>query len=132
MKISLFVSYLLTVPVLAFFDLLWLGVVAKGFYQDKIGHLLGPVHWLPAVLFYFVYIAGIYYFVIIPNVGMGWQKVAIAGALFGFFIYATYDLTNNATMRDWPPIITVVDIAWGTILSAFIALIAAKVLSLFS
>ena len=132
MKISLFVSYLLTVPVLAFFDLLWLGVVAKGFYQDKIGHLLGPVHWLPAVLFYFVYIAGIYYFVIIPNVGMGWQKVAIAGALFGFFVYATYDLTNNATMRDWPPIITVVDIAWGTILSAFIALIAAKVLSLFS
>jgi uncharacterized membrane protein len=96
--------YLLTVPVFFAIDMLWLGYVARSFYKSRLDHLLSPeVNWPAALVFYFVYIAGCLY-----------------GALFGFFTYATYDLTNLATLRQWPMAVVVVDILWGTVLCTLV------------
>lgn len=115
--------YLLTVPVFFFIDMMWLGVLAKKFYHNNLSHLLSPsVNWPAALLFYFIYIAGIILFAVKP--GLDSQSLLIAaiwGGLFGFFTYATYDLTNLATLRDWPVKIVVVDIGWGTVLCALVA-----------
>jgi uncharacterized membrane protein len=115
--------YLLTVPVFFAIDLLWLGVVAKNFYQDNLAHLLSPdVNWPAAFIFYFMYIAGIILFAVKPGLDAGsLAKAALWGALFGFFTYATYDLTNLATLREWPIKVVVVDILWGTLLCTSVA-----------
>ncbi len=115
--------YLLTVPVFFAFDLLWLGVVAKKFYQTNLTHLLSPnVNWPAAVVFYLIYIAGIILFAVKPGLDAQFAgKALLWGALFGFFTYATYDLTNLATLRDWPLKVVVVDIIWGTLLGALVA-----------
>lgn len=118
-----FKLYLLTIPIFFVIDLIWLGVVAKNFYQNSLSHLLSPtVNWPAAVLFYLVYIAGILLFAVKPGLdAQSFAKAAIWGALFGFFTYATYDLTNLATLRDWPLKVVVVDIAWGTLLCLSVA-----------
>lgn len=115
--------YLLTIPVFFAIDLLWLGVVAKNFYQNHLAHLLSPtVNWPAALLFYFMYIVGIILFAVKPGLDAGsLAKAAIWGALFGFFTYATYDLTNLATLREWPIKVVIVDIAWGTLLCTLVA-----------
>lgn len=115
--------YLVTIPVFFAIDLLWLGVVAKNLYQDNLAHLLRPtVNWPAALSFYFMYIAGIILFAVKPGLeSASLAKAACWGALFGFFTYATYDLTNLATLRDWPIKIVVVDIAWGTLLCTLVA-----------
>lgn len=115
--------YLLTIPVFFAIDLFWLGVVAKNFYQNNLAHLLSPmVNWPAALVFYFMYIAGIILFAVKPGLDAGsLGKAAIWGALFGFFTYATYDLTNLATLRDWPIKVVIVDIAWGTVLCTLVA-----------
>lgn len=115
--------YLLTIPLFFAIDLLWLGVVAKNFYQNNLAHLLSPlVNWPAAFLFYFIYIAGILLFAVRPAlVDQSLLKALLWGALFGFFTYATYDLTNLATLKDWPVKVVVVDIAWGTTLCALVA-----------
>ena len=98
-------------------------MVAKNFYRQHIGHLMSPdVNWGAAVLFYAVYIAGIVFFAIKPALEAGSAARALAyGAVLGFVAYATYDLTNQATMSDWPVLVTVVDLAWGTVLTATVA-----------
>lgn len=115
--------YLLTIPVFFAIDLLWLGVVAKNLYQKNLAHLLSPtVNWPAALLFYLIYIIGIILFAVRPAlISQSLVKAAVWGALFGFFTYATYDLTNLATLKDWPLKIVVVDIAWGTLLCALVA-----------
>ena len=115
--------YLLTIPLFFAIDLLWLGVVAKNFYQNNLAHLLSPlVNWPAAFLFYFIYIAGILLFAVRPAlVDQSVLKAVLWGALFGFFTYATSDLTNLATLKDWPVKVVVVDIAWGTTLCALVA-----------
>lgn len=115
--------YLLTVPVFFAIDLLWLGVLAKDFYQKGLAHLLSPkVNWPAAFAFYLMYIAGIILFAVRPALAdQSFAKAAIWGALFGFFTYATYDLTNLATLKDWPIKIVIVDIAWGTTLCTLVA-----------
>lgn len=114
--------YLLTIPMLVLFDLLWIGVVAKDFYKSNLGHLFGPVEWTPAIIFYFVYIAGLLFFVVAPALEVGsLMRALVLGALFGFVAYATYDLTNNATIKDWPTIVTIVDILWGSLLTGGVA-----------
>jgi uncharacterized membrane protein len=101
-------------------DLVWLGAVAKSFYQRGIGHLMAEnFRVAAAALFYAVYVIGIVYFCV--SGAVDWKAAALNGALFGFFCYATYDMTNYATLRDWPLSMTVVDIAWGTVLTAFTA-----------
>lgn len=118
--------YLLTVPVFFAIDMLWLGYASRGFYKDNIGHLMSPtVNWPAAFLFYFVFIAGILVFAVAPALREGsLGKAALYGGLFGFFTYATYDLTNLATLTDWPVKVVVVDISWGVILCSSVALIS--------
>ncbi|MBU1094480.1 MAG: DUF2177 family protein [Firmicutes bacterium] len=99
-------------------DLFWLGIVAKKLYQTEIGHLLKTdVNWVAAMLFYLLFIGGLVIFVLMPAVEAGniWKAVLL-GALFGFITYATYDLTNLATLKDWPLKITIIDLFWGTFL----------------
>jgi uncharacterized membrane protein len=124
-------TYLVTLLIFFAIDLVWLGVVAKNFYRQHIGHLMSPdVNWGAAVLFYAVYIAGIVFFAIKPALEAGSASRALAyGAFFGFIAYATYDLTNQATMKNWPVLVTVIDLAWGTVLTATVAFLSYQVSS---
>lgn len=120
--LQLIYTYLLTVPAFFLIDMIWLGLVAKNFYQSQIGFLLGPVNWTAAILFYLLYIAGIIFFAVNPALIAGsFAKAVLYGALFGFFAYATYDLTNLATVKDWPLLVTIVDLLWGTVLTGSVA-----------
>ena len=124
MNISYYVKlYGLTVPVFFVIDIIWLGVVAKGFYQKNLKYILGPnVNWTAAIIFYLIYIAGILIFAVLPAVAKdSLRHAAVWGALFGFFTYATYDLTNLALLKDWPIIIVIVDILWGVVLCSAVA-----------
>ena len=114
--------YLATVPVFFAIDMLWLGVIAPKFYQDQIGHFLRPTpNWTAAVIFYLLYVVGILIFAVLPNMDAGAGQVLLYGALFGFFAYATYDMTNFAVMKDWPLTVTIVDMIWGTVLTGSVA-----------
>jgi len=101
-------------------DVLWIGVIAKPLYQEGIGHLMAQNPRLgAAALFYAVYAAGLLLFVVAPSGEAGhWHTPLMRGALFGFFAYATYDLTNLATLEDWPIGLSALDMAWGSIASA--------------
>ncbi len=121
--ILLLKSYLLTTIVFFAIDLVWLGVVAKNLYNKHLGGLLADqVNWTAAIIFYLLFIVGIYIFAIVPAVNKESLKYAIImGALFGFFTYATYDLTNLATLKDWPIKIVFIDIIWGSVLTAAVS-----------
>ncbi|BAX81444.1 DUF2177 family protein [Labilibaculum antarcticum] len=121
---SILISYLLTFIVFLMIDLLWLGIIAKNLYQKYLGDFLSDkVNWTAAFIFYFIYVAGISIFAVYPAVQKGSVLSAILmGALFGLFTYATYDLTNLATLKDWPLPIVFIDILWGAILSATVSL----------
>ena len=124
-------TYAITLLIFFAIDLVWLSVVAKGFYRQHIGHLMSQeVNWGAAVLFYAVYIAGIVFFAIKPAIEAGTAtRGLIYGAAFGFIAYATYDLTNQATMKGWPVLVTVIDLAWGTVLTATVAYFSYQVSS---
>lgn len=132
---KIIVLYLLLVPLFFGIDLLWLGLVASEFYSDQIGFLLvEKVNWVAALVFYLLYIASIIYFAVLPGVEkISGAKSAINGALLGFIAYATYDLTNLATLKGWPLNIVLVDMLWGTLLTMIVAVvgwyIAARLLS---
>lgn len=100
-------------------DGVWLGLIARDIYRAQIGHLLAPdFRVVPAALFYLMYVAGVVYFAILPALASGrWQDALIPGAVLGFIAYGTYDFTSWAVMRDWPAGITVLDLAWGTLLT---------------
>lgn len=110
--------YVIAFIVFFVIDLIWLGIVAKNLYQKQIGHLLKTdVNWIAAMIFYTLFVAALVIFVLMPAVDKGTLSYAILyGALFGFITYATYDLTNLATLKDWPLTITIIDLAWGTFL----------------
>lgn len=122
-------AYVAAVIVFFTIDLIWLGSIASGFYEEQIGHLRGEELNVPAaVVFYLVYIAGILIFAVKPALASESLKLALMyGALFGFFCYATYDFTNYATLKNWPLKMVVVDIMWGTFLTAVVATAAAWV-----
>ena len=115
--------YLLTVPIFFIIDLIWLGVVAKVFYRKNLNHILSPsVNWPAAIIFYLMYIAGILIFAVQPGLAKdSLRHAAMWGALFGFFTYATYDLTNLALLKDWPLNVVIVDILWGVTLCTIVA-----------
>jgi len=119
-----FLVYLITVPIFFIIDLVWLGVIAKGFYQKHLGYLMRPqINWAAAILFYLLFIIGIVLFAVRPALELqSPMRALVFGALFGFFAYATYDLTNLATVRDWPVIVTAIDLIWGTVLCGAVAL----------
>lgn len=115
--------YLLALPVFFAVDMLWLGVVAKNFYKNQIGFLMTPsINWLAAIIFYLIFIAGLVLFVVSPALAKNsLQHALIFGALFGFITYATYDLTNLATLKDWPLTVTIVDMIWGSVLASTVS-----------
>ena len=123
MYIKLFV---IALPVFFIIDMLWLGLIAKNFYANQIGFLMSKqVNWTAAILFYLLFLAGLVLFVIQPAVQkQDWLYALLMGAAFGLVTYATYDLTNLATLKDWPLLVTVVDLIWGTLLSTSVALIS--------
>lgn len=100
-------------------DLVWLGLVATSFYRERIGALmLDQINISAAVMFYLVYVVGIVIFAVAPALHSGsWITALVYGALFGFFAYATYDMTNLATLRGWPLEVVVVDVLWGTVIT---------------
>jgi uncharacterized membrane protein len=117
--------FLIALPVFFAIDIIWLVLVAKNFYQKQIGFLMKPdINWFAASIFYLLFIAGLVIFVISPAVEKhSWIHALLFGALFGLITYATYDLTNLATMKDWPLLVTVVDLIWGTVLAASISVL---------
>ena len=126
----LLIGYLLTALVFFAVDLVWLGLVARDLYQRFLGHLLGDVRWGVAVVFYLLFIVGIFIFAIVPAVERGSATHALLmGGLFGFFTYGTYDLTNLATLAGWPLGIVFIDIAWGTVLTGTVAFAGYRIMS---
>jgi uncharacterized membrane protein len=119
--------YLMTLAVFFVIDMVWLGFVAKDFYRKHLGSILSPkVNWAAALLFYLMFIAGLLIFVIRPALAQGEPlKALLLGALFGLISYATYDLSNLATLKDWPVVVTVVDLVWGTTLGGLVSLAGA-------
>jgi uncharacterized membrane protein len=117
--------FIIALPVFFIIDMVWLVLVAKKFYQEHIGFLMRPdINWFAAVFFYLLFIAGLVIFVISPAVEKhSWVHALLYGAFFGLITYATYDLTNLATLKDWPLLVTVVDLIWGTVLASSISLI---------
>lgn len=120
---KLLLSYLLTFIVFLVIDLTWLGFIAKDLYRKYLsGFLTNQVNWTAAIIFYLLFIIGIFIFTILPAVEKNSLTSSILlGALFGFFTYATYDLTNLATLKGWPLKIVFIDIIWGTILTASVS-----------
>ncbi len=115
--------YAIALPICFAIDMVWLGLVAKNFYKSQIGFLMkSDLNWTAAVSFYVLFIVGLVLFVIMPAIEKGsWSHALMFGALFGLVAYAAYDLTNLATLKDWPLLVTFVDMAWGTALAASVS-----------
>jgi len=104
-------------------DMVWLGLVAKTFYRNQIGFLMkSEINWTAAIIFYLLFVVGLVLFVIAPAIEKkSWMHALLFGALFGLVTYATYDLSNLATLKDWPFLVTIVDLAWGATLAASVS-----------
>lgn len=109
--------YLATLLVILPLDFLFLGVVAKGYFAAQVGSMLGEVKPVPAVLFYLLYVAGTVIFVS-GAAGATWQSTLLYGALFGFFCYATFELTSLAILKHWSWGVAAMDITWGALMTA--------------
>jgi len=120
--------YAATVPLLFVIDLAWLGLVAKDFYRTRLGDLMRPdPRWGAAILFYLLYVAALLVFAVAPGLERAsLPRAAALGAGLGFICYCTYDLTNLALAKGFPLSVAIVDIAWGTVLSATVAALAFK------
>ncbi|MEI7660725.1 MAG: DUF2177 family protein [Bacteroidota bacterium] len=116
--------YLATLVVFFALDMLWLGVIAGQFYKKHLGFMMAPeVNWYAALTFYFLFVLGVLVFVILPALTENaFPMMLVKAALFGLITYATYDLTNMATAKDWPVIITVADLAWGMVLTTLVSI----------
>jgi len=114
--------YFSTLAVFFVIDMIWLGLVARTFYRKHLGFLMATnTNWLAAVIFYLLFVVGLVVFVVLPGQAAGsLPHTLLRAALFGLITYATYDLTNLATLKDWPAIVTVVDLIWGTVLSVLV------------
>ncbi|NLO12898.1 MAG: DUF2177 family protein [Clostridiales bacterium] len=117
---SLLIRHLVTTGIFLLIDAAWLGLIAPKLYKANIGHLMAEKpNFLAAGVFYLIYIAALLFFVIDPALVKAsvWQAVW-TGAFLGLAMYATYDLTNLATLKEWPLKITAIDLAWGTFITA--------------
>ncbi|XMB73021.1 DUF2177 family protein [Mycoplasmatota bacterium WC30] len=116
--------YIIALVIFIVIDAVWLGLVAPQFYSDQIGHLMAEeANLFAALVFYLIFVVGVVYFVVNPAVeNQNMKQLLVSGILFGFITYATYDLTNLATLKDWPITVTIVDLIWGTTLSTLIGL----------
>ena len=121
LKTMLFIKlYAIALPIFLFIDMVWLGLLAKNFYANQIGFLMSKnINWLAVVLLYLLLVLGLVIFVVYPaSVNNSLYQAVGFGALFGLVAYATYDLTNLAIIKDWPVLVTLVDVAWGTFLAS--------------
>jgi len=111
--------FLIALPIFLVIDLIWLIFISKKFYAKHLTNLIKPnVNWLAAIIFYLLFIVGLIIFVIQPGFeSKSLLRIVLSGGLFGLVTYATYDLTNLATLKGWPLIVTIVDLFWGMFLS---------------
>ena len=118
--------YVITLIAFLAIDMLWVGVVARGMYQKYLGYLMAPeINWFAAFAFYLLFILGLLVFVVEP--GLKEKSLTTThwrAALFGLITYATYDLTNQATVKDWPMLVTVIDLIWGAFLCVIVCTIS--------
>ncbi len=110
-------------------DLVWIGFIARTFYQDQLGFILASSpNWIAAIIFYLMFVAGLLFFVVLPGLkNKGLKESFFRAAVLGALTYGTYDLTNLALIESWPVLVTVVDIIWGMILSVIVCLVSVKV-----
>ena len=121
-----FLIFIIATVIFFAIDMVWLGVIAKKFYRQKLGFILSPeVNWTAAIIFYLIFIGGILFFAVMPALKEeSWKIAALNGSVLGLLCYATYDLTNMATLKKWPLVIVIVDMIWGTVLSGSVALLS--------
>lgn len=128
------VLYAIAFAIFLAIDAIWLGFIARDFYKQYLGYLMKTdINFVAAAVFYLLFIIGILVFAIVPALEKNsLQSAIMLGCFFGFITYATYDLTNYATIKDWPLTVVIVDMAWGTFLAGAVStltyLIAQKVL----
>lgn len=115
--------YIIALPLFLIIDMIWLGFIAKNFYAKHIGFIMtDQVNWVAAIIFYLLFIVGLVLFVINPALlKESVTHALLLGALFGLITYATYDLTNLATLKDWPLIVTIVDLVWGAFIGGSVS-----------
>jgi len=132
--LNFLIIYITSFVVFFLVDLFWLVVVANKLYKKYLGFIMkDSPNWGAAIIFYLLYIAGLVFFVIQPAIEKGsWQQALFTGLFFGFITYATYDLTNLATLKDWPFTITVIDLIWGTVLGGTVSILTYLVVSGFN
>jgi uncharacterized membrane protein len=126
--------YFVTLTAFLAIDAVWLALVARTFYRRYLDWLMAAnPNWIAALAFYLLFVVGVLVFVVVPGVEDGsLRRTLLKGALFGLIAYGTYDLTNQATVKNWPLTITAVDMVWGTVLSvavSYIGFVAGKWLS---
>ena len=125
--------YLISLIIFLGIDLFWLVLVAPKFYKSHIGHLMSDtVSLWPALLFYMIYIVALLVFVINPTMDSPHYVTFLKGALLGLAMYATYDLTNLATLKDWPVIVTVADLLWGSFVTGLTCLLSSLIFTKFN
>jgi len=119
---KLLLPWLAIVATMMVLDLIWIGGLARPLYNRGIGHLMAEQpNFAAAAAFYLLFAGGLMAFVVLPRAGDPWTTAAAWGALFGFMTYMTYDLTNLATLRDWPPGLSFIDTAWGCLATGLAA-----------
>lgn len=118
-------AYAITLIMFLGLDFLWLGIVARGFYASQLGGLMrDSINYLVAGMFYLAYVAGIVFFAVGPALAEGgWRKAALNGALLGLLAYGTYDMTNMATLKNWPITVSLVDMVWGGVVTGLSAVL---------
>lgn len=123
-------AYLVSLLVFSAIDAVWLGFIAKNLYARNIGFLMRPQpNWGAAIVFYLLFIAGLVFFAVRPGAGAdSLLAIFMTGAFFGLVTYGTYDLTNLATLKDWPLGMTLIDLAWGAFISGSTTLITRMIL----
>ena len=119
-------NYVVALVIFLAIDMVWLTLIAKSLYAQHLGYLMAPkAKLIVALIFYLLFVAGLQFFVLNPALAAGsWKTALFAGMFFGLITYATYDLTNLATVKDWPVLITVIDLAWGSFVSGMTALLS--------
>jgi uncharacterized membrane protein len=120
-----FKIFIIALPAFLLIDMVWLVLVARKFYNEKLGFLMRPdVNFIAAFIFYLIFIGGLISFVIAPAVEKhSWTHALLYGIFFGLVTYATYDLTNLATIKHWPLLVTIIDLIWGMVLSGSVSIL---------
>jgi len=120
------IIYMITLAVFFLIDIVWLALIANKLYKDQIGFIMkDKPNWVAAIIFYMIFVLGLVFFVIDPALlSESMLEALLRGMFFGFITYATYDLTNLATLDKWPLKITIIDLIWGTTLGGLVSIIS--------